>query len=91
MSNVWRSAANVLLGEGYGVEDIAIKMQRMGVKSDTRYLEEFLRDHVQVLRSDGRLRSILKLNRRRRVGAVRKDERSGDHQQAEPPEEGDLP
>lgn len=80
MTSQIRSFINVLLGDGYGVEDIAIKLEGMGVRSGRASIEEFIREHVQVLRDDGRLRSVLKLNRRQRAGALRKTERSGDHQ-----------
>lgn len=86
----WRKAAEVLLSDGFGIEDISIKLKGMGLKEDRRVIENAVRTHVQTLRDDGTLRGILVKKRKRRVGAIRKDERGGDHQQAKPPEEGDL-
>jgi len=74
-----------MLRAGFGVEDITIKIRRMGLHiSDT-----IVRNEVSMLRESGELMSVLALEWRSHGKVIRKDERSGDHQQEKPPEEGD--
>jgi len=74
-----------MLRAGFGVEDITIKVRKMGLHiSDT-----IVRHEVSMLRESGELMNVLALEWRSHGKAIRKDERSGDHQQEKPPEEGD--
>jgi hypothetical protein len=67
----WRKASEILLSEGYGVEDIAIKLKRMGLREDPQAILNGVRAHVQTLRDDGRLRAVLRRRRKRRAADVR--------------------
>lgn len=80
-----RHLIHSMLRAGFGVEDITIKVRKMGPHiSDT-----IVRNEVSRLRESGELMNVLALEWRSHGKAIRKDERSGDHQQEEPPKEGD--
>lgn len=80
-----RHLIHSMLRAGFGVEDITIKVRKMGLHiSDT-----IVRHEVSMLRESGELMNVLALEWRSHGKVIRKDERGGDHQQEEPPEEGD--
>lgn len=80
-----RHLIHSMLRAGFGVEDIEIKVRKMGLHiSQSR-----IRAEISQLRQSGELMNVLALKWRSHGKALRKDECSGNHQQEEPPEKGD--
>jgi len=80
----WTIIAHSMLGAGYGVEDIAIKATALGMRTTP----DMVRNEVSRLRSEGWLMEVLFPMWRESHG-IRKDERSGDHQQEKQAEASD--
>ena len=80
-----RHLVHSMLRAGFGVEDIEIKIRKLGLHIS----QSSIRGEIKHLRENGDLMGVLALKWRSHGKAIREDECSGDHQQEEPPEEGD--
>ena len=73
-----------MLRAGYGVEDIAVKLTKHKVNTPP----DMVRMEVKRLRDNGTLMKVLDLKPKGKGHGIRKDECSGDHQQAQPTSSG---
>lgn len=59
----WRMTVHGMLRAGFGVEDISVKLRKMGMPW---WGERSIRDEIRDLRSSGKLTEVLALHRRQR-------------------------